>query len=288
VQGPRVVVVGNAVLDHRVWVDAWPPARRRTAAIRYLEDLGGGAAVAAAAAARLGGTAAFVGPRGGDAAGDRVEAFLRSYGVDTRRLAVLPDAATGVSSIVIVPGGERFIFAYPGAGLRDDPTWAGTAALEDAHAVLIDCRFPRAGRALAEAARARGLPVVVDLDTDTPDVWALVRAASHAVADEDLAGRVGGAEALLARLHEHGVWGAVTLGADGVVHRGGRVPAFEVAVADSTGAGDVFHGAFALALARGRGAEESLVAASAAAALRCESGRVPDREAVEALLRRSR
>ena len=282
----RVVVLGNAVLDHRVWVDAWPPARRRTPAARYREDLGGGAAVAAVTVARLGGAAVFVGPRGADAAGERVAAYLDCHGVATRHLAVLPDAATGVSLIIIVPGGERLIFAYPGAGLLDDPAWAPPAALDGADALLVDSRFPRAARALAAAARARRIPVVVDLDTDTPDAWALAGAASHVIADEDLAERAGGVDALLARLDADGAWGAVTLGAAGAVHRGGRVPAFEVPATDSTGAGDVFHGAFTLALAAGRRPEDALVAASAAAAVRCETGRVPEREAVDALLGR--
>jgi sulfofructose kinase len=80
------------------------------------------------------------------------------------------------------------------------------------------------------------------------------------------------------------VWGAVTLGSAGVIHAGGRVPAFPVAARDTTGAGDVFHGAFALALVEGCSTDAALVFASAAAAARCESGCLPDRATVEGML----
>lgn len=280
----RVVVLGSAVLDHRVWVEVWPPAGGRTAATAYADALGGPGAVAAAAVACLGGSAIFAGPRGDDAAGERVAAFLRDHGVETRYLTVFPAAKTAVSSIVIVPGGERFIFAFPGDGLRDEPGWAPVEALAGAGAVLVDSRFPRAGAALAAAARARNIPVVMDLDSDGPEIWALARAATHVIADEDLARRGGGADALLRRLEADGVWGAVTLGPDGAAHHGGRVPAFKVEARDTTGAGDVFHGAFALALAEGRHPDAGLIFASAAAALRCGTGRVPERRAVEGLL----
>ena len=281
----RVILLGSAVLDHRVWVGRWPPLGGRTPAAAYAEDLGGGAAVAAVTVARLGGTALFAGPRGGDSAGARVAAFLESSGVDTRFMSVVPAGKTAVSSIVIVPGGERFICAYPGEALHDDAGWAPIAALEGTDAVLVDSRFPRAGQALAAAAHRRGIPAVMDFsDLDTAETRALARTATHVVADEELARQAGGAGALLERLRADGVWGAVTLGARGVVHRGGRVPAFEVAARDTTGAGDVFHGAFTLALAEGRDPDAALRFASAAAALRCETGGVPDRTAVDRLL----
>lgn len=282
------MLLGSAVLDHRVWVDRWPPATGRTTATAYVEDLGGGAAVAAVTVARLGGTAMFAGPWGGDPAGTRVAAFLESRGVDIRHANVVPNGRTAVSAIAIVPGGERYIIAYPGEGLEDEAYVPPIDAIDRAHAVLVDSRLPRAGIVLAAAARARGVPVVVDFDGSNAAVWALARTATHVIADEDLAVRSGGADALLERLRADGVWGAVTLGSRGVLYQGGGMPAFDVIARDTTGAGDVFHGAFVLALAEGRDPEGALLFASAAAALRCESGEVPDRRAVDRLLVRAR
>jgi sulfofructose kinase len=181
-----VVVWGGAVLDHRLWVDEWPPGRSRTPAHAYVEDLGGLGAVAAAAVVALGGAATFLGSRGDDAAGARVAALLHECGVDTRHVTVRPGGRTAVSSITIVPGGERFIVAYPGEGLCDEPGPPADGVLDGAGAVLVDCRLPRGAATLAAAARVRGLPVVVDLDVDAPDVWAVVRNATHVIADREL------------------------------------------------------------------------------------------------------
>jgi sulfofructose kinase len=282
--GARVVALGTANYDHRLWVRRFPPDAPRTRASDYLEDLGGPAAVAARTVARLGGQAAFVGRRGDDQAGRRLEAWLASDGVDTRWFAPTPGARTPVSVVLISPDGERYIFHYAGAGLPETGDWDADDLLRGAGAVLVDLRWPAAASRLAREARARGIAVVVDMDRDIPEAWALAALSTHTVADGFMAEATGGIDALLARLRDVGAWGAVTVGRDGVCYRGGRVPAFPVAVRDSTGAGDVFHGAFALALAEGRGEADALVFASAAAALRCASGAVPYRRDVEHLL----
>ena len=94
----------------------------------------------------------------------------------------------------------------------------------------------------------------------------------------------GGIEGLIDKLESIGVWGAVTLGAQGVAHLGGRVPAFSVPVLDSTGAGDVLHGAFVLAIAQGYDELTALRFGVAAGSLRCKLGRVPYLPEVEDLL----
>jgi len=280
----RVVLLGRVVFDQRFWVAQWPPVQNRTLATAYIEDLGGPAAVASATVATLGGSAVFIGPRGDDAVGARVVEFLAGYGVDTTYASICSGAETPVASVIIAPGGERFMFVYAGTGLHDVPDWVSPDALRGADAVLVDSRFPAAAAALVGLARMRGLPAVMDFDADTPATWAVARLATHVIADEELAERVGGVTALLERLRAGGAWGAVTLGQEGVAHRGGRIPAFRVPVHDSTGAGDVFHGAFALALAEGRDPETALVFAAAASALRCKTGQVPHRGPLEELL----
>lgn len=280
----RVAVLGYACLDHRFWVTRFPPARARTQAGAQRTDLGGPAAVGAVAVARLGGEALFFGRRGDDAAGEDVASRLRAERVDTAGFRAFPGALTPVSGILIAPGGERFIFPFLGEGLPDDAGWLPLESLETVDAVLIDSRWPAGAMRLAEAARRRELPVVLDLDQDAPAAWRLARLATHAIADEELAAGRGGADAALRDLSDLGVWGAVTLGDRGVVHPGGRLPAFRVAVCDTTGAGDVFHGAFALALAEGQDEGYAITFAAAAAAQRCALGDVPTRRDVIRLL----
>ena len=284
VPNARVILLGRVVLDQRFWIERFPPAAHRTRAADYQEAVGGPAAVAALTVARMDGQAVFVGRRGDDPAGDRAAALLGSQGVDTRHLLVVPGARTPVAAVLIDPRGERFIFPYPGAELPDATDWIPVGELDRVQAVLVDTRWLAGAAVLTRAARAKGVPVVVDLDTDSAEAWALAADATHAIADEDLSVRCGGVDAVLDRLARTRTWGAVTLGANGVAYAGGRRPAFPVSARDSTGAGDVFHGAFALAVAQGRGEDDALRIASAAAALRCQTGRVPARTEVEALL----
>jgi len=280
----RVVALGIANHDHRMWVRHFPPHAPRTRAIDYLEDLGGPAAVAARAVARLGGHTVFVGRRGDDDAGRRLESWFAGDGVDTRWFRATPGARTPVSIVLISPDGERHIFHYPGEVLAEEAEWTADDLLVGAGAVLVDLRWPAAATRLAREARDRRIPVVVDMDKDVPEAWTLAGLSTHTIADGFMAEATGGIAPLLARIHDLGAWGAVTVGRDGVWYRGGHVPAFAVTVRDSTGAGDVFHGAFALALAESRGEDDAMIFASAAAALRCATGAVPYRRDVERFL----
>lgn len=281
---PRVVSLGYACLDYRFWVPRFPPVRARTPVSAFRADLGGPAAVGAVTVARLGGAAEFFGRCGDDDGGHRVAAALRAEGIDPRGLRLLSGGRTPVSSVLIVPGGERHIFVYHGGGLSDDAAWLPLGVLGAAQAVLIDAHWPAGALRLAAAARRRDLPVVLDLDRETPDAWRLARLATHVIADQALSEASGGVSAVLCRLADLHVWGAVTLGEGGVAYTGGRLPAFNVTARDTTGAGDVFHGAFALALAEGQVEASALTFASAAAAQRCALAEVPRRDDVARLL----
>ena len=170
------------------------------------------------------------------------------------------------------------------AGLPDDAEWIPLDALETAQAVLVDSRWPAGAMRVAAAARRRGLPVVLDLDHDSAEAWQLITVVSHVIADEDVAAVRGGVDAMMEGIAKQGRWGAVTLGAGGVVSPGGRLPAFRITPRDTTGAGDVFHGAFALALAEGHDETYALAFASAAGAQRCALAEVPRRSDVLPLL----
>lgn len=273
-----VLAVGWANLDQRYYVEQFPPRGSRTGVRAYRETIGGPAAVAAQAAARLGAQAHLVSRVGKDAAGARLAAMLREEGVRTH-LQLGP--ATPVSAVLVTPEGERYIFPYRPSlpeELEADPH----KLLEGVGAVLLDGRWARAGRVVGQAARTLGIPVVFDLDRE--EDWPLVEVATHVVASEELAHRRGGVKRLMAELGTMGVFYAVTLGAQGVAYGGGHLPAYRVSAQDTTGAGDVFHGAFALALAEGKEGEAALRFASAAAALHCAQAAPPSREQVEALL----
>lgn len=275
--GARVLTLGWACLDQRFYVEHFPPAHSRTPTTAHRETLGGPATVAAVAVARLGGAARLLSRRGADPSGDQLERLLKSENVEAHFTL---GARTPVSGVLVGPDGERYIFPYRGE-LPTAPDWEAGEMLEGVQAVLLDHRWPEAGLLIAKAARALGIPVVLDLDHDRLEAWQLAAHSSHIVASEELMAQVGSFEALQDRVQ---TWTAVTLGAEGVRHPEGHLPAFRVVVRDSTGAGDVFHGAFALAIAEGQGEVEALRFAAAVSALHVRDGEPPRREAVNTLL----
>lgn len=155
-------------------------------------------------------------------------------------------------------------------------------AFPRARVVLVDGHRPEWSDALAAHAHALGAPLVLDAGSWTDSVRALAPRAGHLVASEACArAALGGADpagtepaalrrALLARADAFVV---VTLGPRGLVwsspFSSGAQPAFRIDALDTTGAGDAFHGAYALGLARGLADEERLRFASAAGALAC-------------------
>ena len=280
---PHVLCVGMGFLDTRLCVDRFPPKQHRENATKRWDALGGPASVGAVAVVRLGGTASFFSRRGDDLAGQRIEQLLADAGVGTQGYREFP-GTTPTCEVFIEPSGERYLFPYLGDGMPADASWIPDAEIRRADAVLIDGRWPEGGMRVATQARERSIPAVHDLDQDRPEIWEIAKVASHVIADEDLALRCGGVGALLGRIGGYGAWGAVTLGERGVACEGAQVPGFPVTVSDSTGAGDVFHGAFALALAQGRDELDALRFGCAAGALLCKFGRVPFLAEVEELL----
>jgi sulfofructose kinase len=291
---PAVACVGLSCRDH-VWrVERFPPVASRTPAPGYRAEGGGPAATAAVAVARLGGRARLWAIHGDDDAGRANAAELARFGVDLGGCTAPHGSHSFISAVLVGPDGERFIFPYRGHALADDPAaheWAGLAGVG---AVLIDGRHPRlAAHALAWAVD-HGVPGVGDWsDLRHPELRARV---DHLIASEEagllaLAAREGAedtgataqraaadpirlAAAACAALRDHPEQlVAVTLGPEGCVWDDGRdvwhqaAPA--VTVIDSTGAGDAFHGAYALALAAGRGVAAAIRLATAVGGLRC-------------------
>ena len=185
-----------------------------------------------------------------------------------------------MSAICIDPRGERAIVNY-----RDDRLAAArpsdpAAIVAAADAVLADNRFPEFVLPICRAARARGIPVVLDADKPTRATDILLSVASHVVfsaeglrATADTPDLCAGLERIASVVD---CFLAATDGANGVfwlppggAGRSRRMSAFPIEPIDTLAAGDVFHGAFALALAEGRDETEAIRFAAAAAAIKC-------------------
>ncbi|MDA8109003.1 MAG: PfkB family carbohydrate kinase [Betaproteobacteria bacterium] len=297
-EGARVVCVGHSALDYVFGVDEFGTVGAKLRATRFREAGGGMAANAAVAVAALGGRAVLCGVVGDDAAGSRMRSELAAWGVDVSGLRALPGAASSVSAVIVNGRGERLIVNFRGDALQTPPDTTLRAAVETADAVLADVRWVPGARAALEGARRRGVPTVLDADiAERAELEALCALAGHAIFSEQaLAQFAPGAsvETALRTALAHGAeLAAVTCGAQGVrwLQRGANrlaaLPAFAVQVRDTTGAGDAFHGAYALALAEGMPPRAALRFASGAAALKCarEGARsVPSRTEVMQLL----
>lgn len=292
-----VLCLSATVLDTILRVDAIPPAPAKVLATACVQIGSGMASSAACAVARLGGQAELWGRVGDDAAGRQFLADLAAEGVDVAQVRVVPGGCTPVSTILVDAKGQRLIVPYYDPALDRDPAWLPIGRIRQFGAVSVDPRWPEGAARLLDAAHAAGVPALFDADTAPRAVLEdLMARASHVVFSEpallDLAGAADLAAALRATAARVGGLVGVTAGERGFYWREAgqthHVPAPAVVSIDTLAAGDVFHGAFALALAEGRDVAAAGRFACTAASLKCRSfgGRLgaPARAEVEAFL----
>ncbi len=254
------------------------------------------AANAAIAALRLGGRAAFWGRIGDDLNGEPLAAALAAEGVDVGGLRRVPGGRTPVGAVLVDPRGERTIISFRGSGLGTDPSWLPLDRLTGAGALCCDPRWQEGVAVAAAAARKAGVPVVLDGErSETRILVDLVPRVDHAIFSvPGLANFAPGCEPEegLRRALASGQVSvaAVTQGERGVLwltreaQKAERTPAFPVEATNTTGAGDVFHGAYALAIAEKMPIPLAMRFASAAGALRARDGATPNRAMVDELL----
>ena len=271
----RLLMVGLSCVDHVWQVEGFPPTNSRTRATAYRSQGGGPAATAAVTAARLGASAELWAIHGDDANGRAATAELEAFGVDCRNLRTPAGAETIVSGILVAPDGERYIFPYYPANLTDSAKGLELSRVASFDCVLTDARHPIMSEAVLKEAKAHGVPVVGDFSNTRN--WHLARYVDYLIASEECAAEVLGRnepEAALAALRQSDAQlVGITLGEHGFLyeHEGDvrHIPALAVDVVDTTGAGDVFHGAYAYAVANGWDVGKCGLFASVTAALKC-------------------
>jgi len=301
-RAPRILCAGIIVLDEVFRVEEFPQADGKVQAKGFFRVNGGCAANAAVAIARLGGRAALAGPMGGPAGedenGDRVLKALAREAVDCTFCQRVGGLATAMSAIFMNARGDRPIVTYRDERIAATVPADPHAIVAAADVVLADNRFPAFVQPICEAARARGLPVVLDGDRPTVEDDPLFRIASHVIFSWECLRETTGVADLgvgLQRIARNtDAFLAVSNGPDDVVYLDGgalrRLPVFKIAAVDTLGAGDAFHGGFALALAEGQSEVEAMRFGAATAGIKCTrlggSAGAPSRAEVEALLAR--
>ncbi|EAM2979132.1 sugar kinase [Salmonella enterica] len=289
----RIACVGITVMDRIYYVEGLPTEGGKYVAKRYTEVGGGPAATAAVAAAKLGAQVDFIGRVGDDDTGNSLLAELESLGVNTRRYT---QAMSSQSAIMVDAKGERIIVNYPSPDLLPDADWLNDIDFSQWDVVLADVRWHDGAKQAFTLARQAGVMTVLDGDITPQDISELVALSDHAAFSEPgLARLTGMSEAIDALKKAQMLTNGhvyVTRGSEGcnwlekaaVRHQ----PGFTVEVVDTTGAGDVFHGALAFGLASGYAIEEAVRFASGVAALKCTrpGGRagIPDCEQTRSFL----
>ena len=296
-----VLCAGIAVQDILFRVNAFPPPGGKVMTDQFMIVSGGCAVNAAIAVARLGGRALYSGPLGDEAdnVSNQVIAAMHREGIDTTGIVRVAGATVPVSGIMIDAAGERIIATYRDRRIEAARPADPDAVLADATLLLADNRFPDFVRPICEAARRRGIPVVLDADRPTVEDDPLFGIPTHVVfSAECLRETTGEADldtALLRMAPRTKAFLAVSDGpnpvryiAEGALR---TLPVFRMEAIDTLAAGDVFHAGFALALAEGRDEVEALRFGAAAAGLKCTrfggSMGAPGRAEVEALLKRA-
>ncbi len=293
----RILAIGGATLD-RVWfVETLPASGTKVRASSYMEVGGGQAANAAVTAARLGGRVALWSAVGDDAAGTTILRELRAEHVDVSGVTVLTGVRSITAAVIVDANGERTIVSDVDPALRSKAFQPDLSAIGSMGAVLADVKWPALARPALEEARRCGVPVVLDIEPAPADhLTQLSPLADHAIFSRSgLAAYTGTADpesGLAVAFARIGRVVGVTLGAEGVRLMSAqgqvRVPAPRVAVVDTTGAGDAFHGAYALAIAEGMEAVAAARFSNAVAAMKCtrRGGRsgLPTRPEIDAFM----
>ena len=290
-----VVCLGSVVVDHSFWVNEIMLPPSKNVARQYRSGPGGLAANAAIAVARLGGHSVFWSRVGDDVNAPLVGRALEAEGIDISGLHRSEGGRTPVSAVLIEKDGDRSTFSYRGEQLGIDPSWLPLERLDEARCLLCDPRWPEGVVHALAAARARGVPSVIDAEkSETRILVDLVPRVDHAIFSapglQNFAPGQKPAEALRRAIESGCLLAAVTRGEESTLWMTRdeptlrEMPVFKVHATNTTGAGDVFHGAYALAIAEGQGIEGALRFATAAGALRAQDGETPRRAAVEALL----
>lgn len=292
-----VLGIGLNATDTLLLVREFPAYAGKVAFDRELLSPGGQVATAIVTCARLGLRSRYIGTIGDDLRGNIQRESLDGIGVDTSGLIVRQGCPNQTAYIVIDERtGERTVFWQRAESLHLHPAELRTEDIVNTRMLHIDGYDVDAATHAAKIAREHGIPVSIDVDTVYDGFDAVLRNVDYLVASSSWPGKwTGISDPLEALTSLHAEYGttitAMTLGNHGslALYEGTWYysPAFVVPCVDTTGAGDVFHGAFCCAMLEGMPMQAALEFSNAAAALNCTAvgarGHIPTRAEVAAL-----
>jgi sulfofructose kinase len=296
-----VVGVGLNATDTLLIVPHFPAYAGKAPYTKEILSPGGQVASAMVACARLGLRVKYIGAVGDDERGRIQMESLRESDLDLEHVQLRRNCANQSAYIIVDQStGERTVFWRRDECLRIDPAQIAEEQIVNARLLHIDGHDTPAVAHAARIARARGIPVTVDVDTIYAGFDKVLPNVDYLIASSEFPARWTGEEdpfrALETLQREYGMRvAAMTLGAHGSLAREGDrfvySPAFVVNCIDTTGAGDVFHGAFCYAVLQEMSLPDALEFSNAMAALNCTAlgarGGIRGMEEIRALMARA-
>jgi sulfofructose kinase len=296
-----ILGLGCVAIDDLLYVDSYPPADSKIQVQRRERQCGGLTGTALVAAARLGARCAYAGTLGEDDLSQFVLDRLARESVDVSH-ANRVAGARPIHSVVIIDEHTRtrtvFFDLTNVQGAQAD--WPSEEFIRSARVLFVDHFGVEGMSRAARIARAMGIPVVADFESDAmPDFPQLLEMVDHLILSQPFAEKLTGLSD--PHLAASMLWSdmravvVVTCGAEGAWYVSAdnsctakHLAGFPVSVVDTTGCGDVFHGAYAVGLTRSLDLPQRLRFASAAAALKAtrrggQEG-IPTLSAVESFL----
>jgi ribokinase len=281
--GKKIVVVGSSNTDMILQSERVPKAGETILGGRFSTAAGGKGANQAVASARAGGDVHFIARLGDDMFGQKALAGFKQDNINTEHVFIDGTAPSGVALIFVADDGENIIGVGPGANsnLSTDDIISAQDTIASADIVLmqLEIPIPTVKKAASIGAQA-GAAVILNPAPAQPLSDELLSNISLLTPNESEAELLTGikietekdAEKAAKALLEKGIQQVIiTMGSKGVfvfnADGGQVVSGFEVKPVDTTGAGDVFNGALAVAVAEGKSLQEASVFANAAAAL---------------------
>jgi sulfofructose kinase len=274
----RVAGIGQCSLDYLAIIDGYPRANTKKEVLEWNEQGGGPVATALVTLSRLGIPCTFHGIIGDDCAGQKIRQSLIDERIDVTGLVKRKNAGSQLAFIAIEKRtGERTIFwkRPSGGDLKEEDL--GTDFLSSIDFLLLDGLMKDASLHAVNNAKSINIPVMLDAGRNRPGMIEIAQLCDYVVASEEFSRDIGWSldpESLLSVKEDLGVKlltvtlgerGSITASKDQVI----QIPAFEVKAVDTTGAGDVFHGGYIYGLLNGWDIKNTVIFASALAAMKC-------------------
>lgn len=274
----HVVGIGQCSLDYIALIDSYPDANTKKEVIEWHEQGGGPVATALVTLSRLGISCSFLGVIGDDHAGGKIRKSIAAEGIDISGLVQRDKSVSQRAFIAVEQGtGIRTIFWQRPSGAALSEYDLHADFLKGAQFLLLDGLMSDISILAASAAKKQNIPVMLDAGRGRPGMLEVAGLSDYVVASEEFVNNLEwdlsekslqgcrtqiGADVLTITQGEQG---SITAAHNQFFH----MPAFQTQAVDTTGAGDVFHGGYIYGLLQGWNLRDTVMFASAVAAIKC-------------------